>query len=95
MIIYSDHLKLKLKLRNFPYNYPKLIYNTPEFVFKDTRTGSFISVSTLFYNGKLRKISIAYIFDEDNVKIKTIHPESDVEINNRIKKGRYEKAKKV
>ena len=34
-IIYTDHLKLRLKIRKIPDVYPKVIYNTPELIFFD------------------------------------------------------------
>jgi hypothetical protein len=88
-IIYTPHLKLRIKERKFPYDFPKKIYTSPEAKFFDNLTKSYIAVKTLFYAGKLRKISIAYIFDGLDVKIKTIHPEKESEISNRVKICRW------
>lgn len=94
-IILSKHLKVRIKERFFPSDYPEKIFKNPDKVYKDTVTGSFIAIKSLVYARKLRKISIAYILDGEDVKILTIHPEKGNEIKNRIKKGRYVKPKKV
>ncbi|MFA5933426.1 MAG: hypothetical protein WCV81_04085 [Microgenomates group bacterium] len=90
-IIYTDHLEIRLKIRKFPYDYPKIIYNNPDQCYYDEDQQSFISIKKLLYNGKKRKICIAYTFDGLNVKIKTIHPEKEITIKNRIAKGRWVK----
>ena len=90
-VIYTLHLKLRIKERKFPYDFPKKIYNNPDTIFFDNLTKSRIAVKKLLYAGKLRKISIAYIFDGLDVKIKTIHPENNTEISNRVSTGRWTK----
>lgn len=88
-IIYTDHLKTRLTIRKFPQNYPKIIYNNPEHRYYDEDQQSYISVKSLFYNGRKRKICIAYTFEGLNVKIKTIHPEKVTSIKNRVTKSRW------
>ena len=90
-IIYSPHLNTRLTERKFPQDYPKIIYNNPEQCYYDKDQQSYIAVKTLFYYGRLRKICIAYTFDGLDVKIKTIHPEKDIAIKNRVASGRWAK----
>lgn len=90
-IIYSDHLNTRLTLRKFPKSYPKIIYNDPEQRYYDEDQQSYIAIKTLLYNGKQRKICIAYTFNGLDVKIKTIHPEIVAAIKNRVAKGRWKK----
>lgn len=90
-LIYSYHLQNGLIARKFPKDFPKIIYNDPEEKYFDHDQQSYIAVKTLIYNGKNRKICIAYIVEGENVKIKTIHPEKESAINNRITSGRWRK----
>ena len=88
-IIYTQHLKNRLKIRNFPKDYPKNIYISPDEKYKDIEQNSFIAIKKLPYAGKMKKIMIAYIIEGKNVKIKTIYPENDKDINTRVKNLRW------
>lgn len=88
-VVYTEHLKIRLRERGFPKNYPSEIYARPEARYKDNITGSYVAVKTLIYGGKLKKLAIFYIDDGLDVKIKTIHVEDNEEIQRRIKKMRY------
>ncbi len=88
-ITYTPHLKKRIGERKFPYDYPKKIYEEMEENYKDVLQNSYIAIKKLLYAGRIRKIMIAYTFDEDDVKIITIHPENNVEIKNRVENGRW------
>mgnify|MGYP001612886802 CR=1 FL=1 len=90
-IFYTEHLYLRLKIRNFSEDYPKLIYQYPEQKFFDNLEKINISIKRLKYNEKLRNIMIAYHENEDVVSIITIHPISDEKIFNRLLSGRWSK----
>ena len=90
-IEYTGHLKLRLKIRNIPENYPKEIYQKPEQKFFDNVEKTFIAIKKLHYNKKLRNMMIAYEEKEDLVEIITIHPIIDEKIINRIMNGRWTK----
>lgn len=89
VIIYTPHLKKRLKERKFPYGFPKKIYNGAEIRLYDDLRKTCIAIKKLPYGGKSRKISIAYIQEGNCAKIITIHPENDKEINKRIKNRRW------
>jgi hypothetical protein len=86
---YTDHLKLRLRIRKIPEDYPKLIYENPDQHFFDNLEGVQISVKRLKYGGKLRNMMIAFEEKGDAVKIITVHPISDDKISNRIMGGRW------
>lgn len=88
-IIYTKHLKDRLKERRFPKNYPEKIFLESEEKYIDTIQNSNIAIKKLSYNGKIRKIMVAYTFNAKNVRIHTIHPENNREIKKRIKSGRW------
>ncbi len=46
-IIYTNHLKLRLKLRNFPEDYPKMIYSSPEQIFFDVSEKKYIAIGSV------------------------------------------------
>ena len=90
-IIYTDHLKLRLKIRKIPNEYPKLIYKEPDQIFYDVYEDNLIAVKKLKYNNKLRNMMIAYEKEGDNVDIITIHPITGERIKNRLLNKRWVK----
>ncbi|MEN7982624.1 MAG: hypothetical protein ABFQ65_04205 [Nanoarchaeota archaeon] len=90
-IIYTSHLKLRIILRNFPENYPRLIYNNPEMKFYDNAEKNRIAIKRLKYNKSVKNIMIAYEEKGNQIRIITIHPISDEKIINRTLNGRWTK----
>ena len=90
-IEYTEHLKLRLKIRKIHEEYPKKIYENPEQKFFDNVEGTFIAIKKLHYNKKLRNMMIAYEEKNDDVEIITIHPISDEKIINRVMNKRWTK----
>lgn len=90
-VIYTEHLNLRLKLRNIPSDYPKLVYQNPEQEFIDDWEGSYIAIKKLKYNGKLRNIMIAYEEKDSKIQIITIHPITEEKIISRLIIGRWRK----
>ena len=90
-ISYTNHLKLRLKIRKISENYPKIIYENPESQFFDNIEGAYISIKKLKYNNKVRNMMVAYEIKNKKIEIITIHPISDEKIKNRILTGRWTK----
>jgi hypothetical protein len=90
-IEYTEHLRLRLKTRNIPENYPKDIYQKPEQKFFDNVEGTSIAIKKLHYNKRLRNIMIAYEERENTAEIVTIHPITEEKIINRVMSGRWTK----
>ena len=88
-IVYTSHLKLRLKIRKIPYEYPKLILNNPEKEFFDILEKRKIAIKKLKYNKKIRNMMIVYEDNGEVLEIITIHPISDEKIINRIASGRW------
>lgn len=86
---YTDHLTLRLKVRKIPKEYPKIIHSAPEQVFYDTIEGALIATKKLHYNGKERRMMIAYTEDKGIASIITIHPITEEKIINRIMRKRW------
>ena len=90
-IEYSEHLKLRLKVRNIPEDYPNQIFQKPEQKFFDNSEKTFIAVKKLNYNKKLRNMMIAYEEKDDLINIITIHPITDEKIIKRVLNKRWTK----
>ncbi|MBI2547040.1 MAG: hypothetical protein HYW23_01180 [Candidatus Aenigmarchaeota archaeon] len=90
-IVYTEHLKLRLKIRKIPEHYPKEIYKNPEQKFFDNVEGNFIAIKKLEYNNKIRNVMIAYEQKEGKIEIVTIHPITDEKIINRVVSRRWTK----
>lgn len=88
-IHYTEHLKLRLKIRKIPEDYPKKIYKNPEQIFFDNLERRFIAIKKLHYNKKLRNMMIAYKEKDGEIEIVTIHPITDEKIINRIISRRW------
>lgn len=88
-IILKRHLKIRLRERQIPPNYPTKILAKPDERYFDTLKGRHIAIRKLKYKDKLRPMMVAYDIIEEELQIITIHPENDREIENRLKNGRW------
>ena len=93
-IVYRPHLKIRLKQRNIPFNYPKQIIESPEKEYFDTLAKRNIAIKKLLLEGKLRNMIVAYDKIRNNIEIVTIHVISNKEIWNKVKTGRWRKNEK-
>lgn len=92
-IVLRPHLKIRLEQRKIPQNYPIEVVRSPEYKYFDTETNHFIAIKKLEYNGKLRPI-VSYDLKGGIIQVITIHPVSEQEIDNKVKRGRWIKDEK-
>lgn len=90
-IQYTDHLKLRIKLRNIPNSLPRKIYLDADEKFYDQSTHHYVAIKAVKFLGKLREMIVSYDESEDIVEIITIHPIKKYQKVQRIKSGRWEK----
>ncbi|MBI2558962.1 hypothetical protein HYW20_06595 [Candidatus Woesearchaeota archaeon] len=88
-VTYTEHLRLRLKVRKIPKEYPAKIYENPEQNFFDNAEQRRIAVKKLYYNKKMRNMMIVYDENDGFAEIVTIHPISDEKIVNRVISGRW------
>lgn len=90
-ITYTEHLKLRLKIRKIPEKYPREIYINAEQKYFDDVEGRYIAIKKLHYADRLRNMMIAYEKkDKDKeIEIITIHPIKDEQIIKRIMSRRW------
>ena len=94
-LIYTDHLKSRLKQRKIPTNVVKKIFEDADEFYWDTLRNHLIVINTVPYKGKPRKVLAAYDTIDDAYEVITIHPITDTQIRQRVISGRwrYEKNK--
>jgi hypothetical protein len=90
-IEYSEHIKNRLKLRRIEYELPKKVFEQAEGRYYDRETGHLIAVMNVDLYDKNREVMVAYIIQEDCVKLLTIHPLKEDQKENRINAGRWRK----
>ncbi len=88
-IHYTGHLKLRLRIRKIPYEYPSEIYHKAEQRFYDVIEKKNIALKELHYNKKIRNMMIAYEEKNESIEIVTIHPIAEERVINRILSGRW------
>ncbi len=90
-IINTDHLSLRLKIREIPYDYPEKIFVAPDQKYFDTIEKTNIYIKRLRYNNKIRSMMIACEETSASARIITIHPIREESIINRVIRGRWVK----
>lgn len=94
-LIYTDHLKTRLKHREIALNLVREIFDKSKEYYWDNLRHHRIVISTVNFKGKYRKVLAAYDTIKKGFEVITIHPITDEEIKKRLLSGRwsYEKNK--
>jgi len=88
-IIYTPHLKFRLKVRGIPSHLPKKIFNEAKEHYYDSLTKHYVAVYKLRFINKLREVAVTYDKKEKVIEIITIHPLKIYQKTTRIKSGRW------
>lgn len=88
-VVYTDHLKLRLRARRIPERMPERIYRQATERYYNHVTFRHIAVMSVIYHRRRRKMMIAYDEFPDRVEIVTIHPIEDRQISERVLTGRW------
>ena len=88
-IVYSEHLKERLKKRNIPEDYPSKIVNNPEETYEDVVSGYKIYIFSLPHKGSIRKMVVACDRINETLIGVTIYPISEGKLENRRKVSRW------
>ena len=84
-------MKLRLKIRKFPYELPMNVYNEAKEHYFDKATGHNIAVKKVKINDKIKELAVTYDELKDRIEIVTIHPLKLYQKAHRIKSGRWRK----
>jgi len=90
-IVYTSHLKFRLKIRNIPSSLPKRVFKEAKEHYYDTLTQHYIAVSKLKYREKIREFALVYDKKEGIIEIVTIHPLKAYQKLSRINSGRWQR----
>lgn len=88
-IIYSDHLELRLNLREIPCNIPKNIYKASQERYFDNETENIIAIKKVKYKNKIREMALVYKEINQEIILITIHPLKIYQKISRINSGRW------
>ena len=93
-LIFTDHLKSRLKLRDIPVkNVENIFKNAKEFYWDNLRQHHVV-ISKVTYKGSVRKMLAAYDTIGNETEVITAHPITDAEIKKRLVLGRWTHEKK-
>lgn len=90
-IVYTEHLKFRLKLRQIPYGLPKKIFCLSKEHYYDKLTNYYIAIQSVKFRGKIKEMAITYDKTRVAIKIITVHPLKSYQKYSRIKSGRWKK----
>lgn len=90
-IIYTAHLKFRLKVRNIPVSLPTRIFKEAKEHYYDRLTGHYVAVHKLELDKKIREFALTYDKKESVIEIITIHPIKAYQKIARIKSGRWQR----
>ncbi|OGZ32984.1 MAG: hypothetical protein A2V69_03640 [Candidatus Portnoybacteria bacterium RBG_13_40_8] len=90
-IIYSSHLIFRLKLREIPYDLPKIILLESNEHYFDKQTKKRIAIKSVDFKNELRDMAIIYNETENQIILITIHPLKKYQKFSRINSGRWQK----
>ncbi len=88
-VVYTDHLKPRLRVRRIPAEMPERIYREAEERYYNHATFRHVAVMSVTYHRRRRKMMIAYDEFPDYVEIMTIHPIESRQISERVLAGRW------
>jgi hypothetical protein len=88
-VVYTDHLKLRLRARRIPDKMPERIYRKAKERYYNHATFRHIAVMSVIYHRRRRKMMIAYDEFPERVEIVTIHPIESGQIRERVLAGRW------
>jgi len=80
-----------LSLRRIGYDLPKKIFDQSTERYVDQETKHFIATMEIEVYNKFREVMVAYVVEQETVKLLTIHPLKEGQKDNRVRSGRWRK----
>jgi hypothetical protein len=90
-IVYTEHLKFRLKVRNIPHAFPKKIFEEAKEHYYDNVTGHYIAIHKLEFSKRVREFALTYDRKKDIIELVTVHPLKTYQKIARISSGRWQK----
>ena len=93
-IVYTDHLKNRLKQREIPLKIIRQVFTQAKEYYFDNLRNHHITVTKVLYKEKVRKVLVAYDTMINAIEAITIHPITDEQIEQRLNSGRWKHEEK-
>ena len=90
-IVYTAHLKFRLKMRDIPSSLPKKIFKESKEHYYDCLTAHYVAVHKLRFKNKFREFALTYDKKENVIEIITVHPIKPYQKITRLNSGRWQK----
>jgi len=90
-IHYTEHLRLRLKVRDIPKELPRKILSEADERYWDTKTYKWIALKKVKYKNKEREFIVVYEKTAEIINLVTVHPIKVYQKYHRIKTGRWRK----
>jgi len=90
-IVYTDHLRFRMKLRGIPQGVPMQIWKEARERYDDRATGHSVAVMTCKIKERAREWALSYDEKEGVIQLITMHPIKALQKLARIKAGRWQR----
>lgn len=90
-VVYTDHLRLRMKLRGIPRALPRHIWLYAKEKYYDKVTQHFVAVMTAKVKNKIREFALTYDVKSNTALLITIHPIKALQKASRVKTGRWQR----
>lgn len=90
-IVYTNHLKFRLRIREIPYGLPEKIFNQTKEHYYDKIAKHNVAIDSVELKGKIREMAVIYDELADRVEIITVHPLKPYQKISRVKSGRWKR----
>jgi len=90
-IVYTEHIRLRMKLRGIPNALPKQIWTEAKERYYDQATKHYVAVMNCEVKKRVREFVLSYDENDDEIRLITVHPIKLLQKLSRIKTGRWKK----
>ena len=90
-VVYTDHLRLRIKLRGIPKILPKQIWLAAKERYYDRATQHSIAVMACAVKERMKEYALSYDEKEGVIQLITVHPIKELQKISRIKTGRWQR----
>lgn len=71
-IVYTEHLRWRMKIRGIPENLPRVVFEKAKKHYYDLQRNHWIAVGQIYYRNKFRLMIVAYDIINDTIEIITV-----------------------
>ena len=90
-VVYTDHLRLRMKLRSIPKSVPKQIWMESKERYYDQATEHYIAIMPCRIKDRVTEFALSYDEKGNLVQLITVHPIKELQKLSRIKTGRWQR----